>query len=364
VKQSDCLLVIISGETLRRPWCVGEIVTAHQSNIRMFTLDIKGGAETNVSELLAKFTPEQRDFGTYFFELRPFGIMPDMIKPALEFLLNQTMLTLNMKTTKGLIWFVKEIVKTSTTGRKSSRPTIGSIISFRSKNKELADQANSGAILVMSDFGNIECTASAHLLRWMLQEKLQDEVAVDLDIPDEDFTAAVSAEKLRTVMCCIMTSSKTSAQQLARLAVLYAARPAVKAIAVIVADKFDFPDQAFYKDLEGGTASFSTQLADELPVGMSGKDVAAALRTLFSGIAVFVNVAFASGTILNASVKNVAARVKDVWMTPTALQMVGGTFVTLQTSRKHAAQTTSAAGAAVATPKIHAEGSERSIVST
>lgn len=83
--------------------------------------------------------------------------------------------------------------------------------------------------------------------------------------------------------------------------------------------------QEWFAALEAGAnKDISANLQLYLPDEITLSDVAAGVRRIFRGIAKFINVAYASRTVLDASMNTLAGCVKDSWRVTAAAQLENG----------------------------------------
>jgi len=357
VKQSNCLLVMMSGETLCRPWCAGEIVTAHHCKIRMLPMRLCDDGEvwTRMSSI-----EQDQLVQDQFQVLRPHGINLDHIHPAFDALLQKAPMELPLIRGSRDLWkAVRAIAAATMTGealnnagavastnsgvagmtgscdsRKSGSvtgttvgrvPSLGIMNGLMSLGAGKAD-VSSSKTLIMCDGQSSEAAAAAHFIRQMLQERLQVQIDTDMDMNAEAFEAAIRLDTILSVLFVAHpVATMRSGLQLSRLAMLYKIRPQAQTLAVVVGDSFVFPDQEWFAALEAGAnKDISANLLLYLPDEITSSDVAAGVRRIFRGIAKFINVAYASRTVLDASMNTLAGCVKDSWRVTAAAQLENG----------------------------------------
>jgi len=328
VKQSENLLVILSGETLCRPWCIGEIVTAHHCNVHMVPLRV--GCASEVADETDKFVSltgaEKQAIFSGFEVLRPFGILPEHVEPAVEHLLKKAALSLSstctttefrdtvMKLgvefqTKGLLEPIVDPVawcKRRMTGKaKRDSFTVSKVAS------------GAGTVLIMSEPGNPDAAAAGHFIRIVLQETLQDDIGLDVDVDDDNFSEAMKSGGLRAIIWVVMASTFSSAGQLARLTIVYHHRPQAQVLPVVIGDGITFPTKNYVDALVDEELELSPELAKKLDMkGLSSQQTAVAINRVFNSIATFVNIQQAEKTVLHAQIQRLSGRVKAAWDVP------------------------------------------------
>jgi len=351
VKQSRCLLVMMSGETLCRPWCAGEIVTAHHCNVRMLPMRLSGD-----EEIWSSLSVMEQDklIQEQFQVLRPHGINLDHIQPAFEALLQQPAMELALLDGTKNLWKAVRWIAASATGELTG--IVGAVRSIKSGSSERSgasgervgergrgstsighissltglvanlSETRTAKTVIMCDGGSPEAAAATHFIRQMLQERLQEQVDADLDLSLQSFEEVVRSDVMLSVLFVASPASTLrSGSQLARLALLYKIRPLAQTLAVVIGDSFVFPDQEWFEALEAGTKKdISAELRLHMPPELTPLDVSAGVRRIFKGIAKFINVAYANSAVLDASLSTLALCVKDSWVVSAAAQLEHG----------------------------------------
>jgi hypothetical protein len=171
-------------------------------------------------------------------------------------------------------------------------------------------------ILFISDDMDPEAAAASRLLKMMIQEMIQTQVALDLTLDNEAYLALLHGAAAVST-CCILTSgSLTAERQLARLAVFFQVHPQNCVFPVLIGETFCFPSETYYDDLErkGGSWASADAATEAFScacgVPVTPGQVKGALIQLFQSIANFVNVPYANEASLCVQVKTLVGKVR------------------------------------------------------
>jgi len=312
VKQSKAVVVILSGETLCRPWCVGEVVTAMQCQIPLVPVTLSNHGVQVVDKSQSLSPEELQDVYGKFDELRPFGINVEDIFPAVQEFLKLTPVNLDFTDSfqldSGFAKIIAQIGKV-TQGTRELNMFSGS------------KAASVGEVLIMADPLDSEALASARVLKMAMQEMLLKEITMDVALSAADFKNMIEEKKVKCILIALTSKTLTSVPVLGRLALLAALWPEAKVSPVLIGDSFPFPDASYYSGLvsENLSCPFQTDASATIKTGLElskalsesvaadieldGAHVAAALQRLFKAVAKFVNVPYANETVLKLSIR-------------------------------------------------------------
>jgi len=311
VKNSTAVLVILSGETLCRPWCVGEIVTAYHCNIPMQCVTIGSKRSVPSQSTVDKWlTLDEQGMQALFgkFEiLRPHGICLEDVAPAMKKCLEKMPLHLKLadqdsfEATLGVV--LSELCL--------QRPALVQLNQVQQAKSQQGSTSASltGDFLLMSDVHDSEATAAARVLKLLIQGKTQKQVVLDAALSLADFKKFLQCQSASCIICWLITSqTMKSPVQLARLALLFKLWPTCVVAPVLIGDALFFPDGKYYEALEktggelGPGAKEQLSKLAEAPVELS--EVAGAVRRVLENIAYIVNVAHANEAMLNVAVNS------------------------------------------------------------
>lgn len=321
VKLSRCVLVIMSGETCCRPWCVGEIVTAHQMKIPMLSVTLDG--ERGLSDDRWQTLSKEELVGLYgkFEVLRPHGIALDDVAPAIQCLLEGAPIVFDLSSTgvleEGISYLARFV------SGKNTKPLVPKLAISTSTHSTLGDSKEKGKpishgeVLLLCDHDDCEALAAARTLKMLLQEMLQRDAVLDFSLSPSEFRCF--AESRLPSLWIVTAGSLKCAPQLASLAALYRCHGAREVVPLIVGESFPFPGNDFIKQLAQGDGplqgkTFRGKTLEDFGFAHAGhalscQDVSMAVENVFKNIAVFVNIAYASESVLRLSVRKLAERV-------------------------------------------------------
>lgn len=308
VKQSRALVIILSGETLCRPWCVGEVVTAHLCKIPMQTVTI------GVSDAPKAFKDhfESLDesgmkalFGKFDL-LVPHGISYENIVPAIQHALETPTIHLNLRgmDSDELGLKLTRLAPRTSSAVKRSPSDVDDMMGRRTSASKQSGKAD---MLLLSDLCDVEAVAAARVLKLVIQKKTQQQVALDFQLDIKEFKEVLRSEQCKHVLLLLTAGTLQSPSQLGRLAVLSKIRPGFLACPVVIGDAFAFPDETIFSGLTQDNAFNDGATSAALNAGIRGLDVARALRLALGSIACYVNVPYANEHVLLVAVDNVLA---------------------------------------------------------
>eukprot|EP00930_Biecheleria_cincta_P091975 TRINITY_DN816_c0_g1_i4.p1 TRINITY_DN816_c0_g1~~TRINITY_DN816_c0_g1_i4.p1 ORF type:complete len:1626 (-),score=295.71 TRINITY_DN816_c0_g1_i4:39-4916(-) len=318
VKQSRSLIIILSGETLCRPWCVGEVVTAHLCNIPMQTVTIGISDEsTTIKDKWQNLDAAGMKalFGK-FDVLVPHGISYDSIVPSIQHALETPTIHLNLRSAESEELDKKlaslalrtpvnadsEVMMTvRRTPVNADSEVMMTVRRTMSQSPTLAD------MLLLSDSSDVEAVAGARVLKIAIQRKTQQQVALDFQLDFHDFKKLLQSDRCKHVLLLLTAGSVQGYSQLGRLAALARIRPGFLPCPVVIGDAYAFPDERVFAALAEGTGFEDATTSAELNLGIKGIDAAHALQAALQSIACYVNVPYANEQGLLVAVDNVLA---------------------------------------------------------
>jgi hypothetical protein len=345
VKESNMLVVIMSGCTLCRPWCVGEIVTADRCGVPIQTIMCSSGKSKpcDYRDSWTHLTEKEmlRVLGS-FEQLRPYGIACEDIVPVLNRVAEmpclridladsadikaavKTLLSRNIRNNQAEL--IKETEETSmsrtlSTGSTDTAWGVGSTDTalFSSSASNRGGQA---CILLLSDHADVEATASARIVKIYMQKLLQMTVDLSVAMPVDIFARKVYDSSYRVVMFQVSDQTLKCTQQIAQYAFVHQVMPTTPVYIVHIGASF-IPLENDYLDTlratgepfaDGdGTACAESNFASEVGVKGIGVDVVeAALRYAYgTNIATILNISHAEEKILERSVHTLGNTVQQ-----------------------------------------------------
>lgn len=368
VKITECLLVLLTGETLCRPWCAAEIITAAQLGIVLVpcTLGISAEFESDSKDRYQTLNSAglEQLFETFDI-LRPHGIPVEEAKTAFDVLLSLECLHLNLSEASDVMdkiellaniahltsgsksicrWFVSErsartsqqkLVSQALQSRKqrtvarSSMQNWGRHLSQRVSQGMSVLHTGSSIVptfsggnggeksqahkwMIISDNTDFEAISAARYIKTILQVSLQTEIT--LDVKMSTIVIEDDIDSFSVFLFLLTIGTLSSATQLARLTLLTSIKPAVNVKPVLITDAFRFPDESYYRSLETNGGLFGESASEifshRAGLDISCKDVVKALRSVFQNISTFVHVPVASEKLLHASISQMIERVQ------------------------------------------------------
>ena len=330
VRASRGMLVVLTGETLCRPWCIGEVVTAHLCGVPMHPLTFSERGGPGGADKFLTMSAEQREEVFHSFEvLRPFGIPLDRVAEAVEALLSCDMLKLLVQQRGGLESAVQEISKVVGRHQRKSQSLVGTSTFglWRVSSATMDDVLSGGGcrILVSTDPQDHEACACSHILRLSLQAKLQESVFMDFVMEPAEYISTITSKELNVIIWVATPSTMKSPKQLGRAGLLLRVRPRAQLLLLIIGEGFTFPTTAFYDGLASGhNGLYESDLTKATGYAVTPVDVCAALRVIFAGIAIFINIPAIDEAMLNLSMDKVISRLKTMPPLQPEEQLSGG----------------------------------------
>lgn len=303
VKKSRVFLLLLSGEVLSRPWCGGEIVTAHQCGIPFACCVSDVGRKATTPQVLLA-----RDFDQYynlsgaavteffrdFILLVPYGIIVKHLTSAYDFLSKQEVLYFELQDHSRIIQECQNILKMGRRPCTCSTWTymagVDSSVSFRNLNKIPPTS-------ILCDPKDREAIASARFIAVFLRHLTQQEISLSPCFSDNFYERHIAI-----LVVCMGARVIHDVGFLILLERVFSHFPTIGLIPVRISDTFTYPDSDYYKNL--GT-TFDVHSAD---INLSS--IVTCLQILFETIAVPINVGYATQRVLDASVKGLLRRIR------------------------------------------------------
>lgn len=318
VKQSKHLVVLLSGETLCRPWCVLEVVIAHQHRVPLHpvTFRMDGGASKEPVDKWQTLSEDEILVQYGRFEvLRPYGVLPEYIAPAFRVLLEQDVVNMCFNTFdqlhSGVEALLDQMRSKSLKGFRAMA-TVDRVLSKAVERSSAVERSGlKGPVILLTDPCDTEAIAGARVLQAMLKQSTQLGTDLDIGASSSGFEHRLLQLEPMVVFWLITPGSLSSTQQLLRLTLTYNVRTGAQVIPVIVGDSFTFPDEAFYERLAAGQDDGLRKALGEAVAVVTAQDTVGALRRMFKSIAVHANVSHASEKQLQVVIDSMSARTKS-----------------------------------------------------
>jgi hypothetical protein len=254
VRNSKNVAVLLSGATLTRPWCVGEIVTAKQCGINVVPVVLR--RSTGTVDALQSLSIDSFDDAVQHMcvKLAKYGISGDMIRAALDDFLQTPPVLINVQggdaeIQEGIRNLVSNL-NTSQHGAKRRQhlsPKVSSIYArfFCSSSTCLINTSDCGLrrsgcnspsnkpyAYISGDPTDHEAFSASYVLKLKMQQQLQEPVFMDAACSDQDVSRLITSMNHGRVVVLLTRGSFSSVQQLARLALLHR-RPNVHVLPVL-----------------------------------------------------------------------------------------------------------------------------------
>lgn len=241
VRNSKNVVVLLSGATLTRPWCVGEIVTAKQCGINVIPVVVVR-QQTETIDVLQSLSSDGHDKAVQdmCIKLAKYGISEDMIRSALAEFLQTPSALINVQGGEAEIQEgIRNLVSKLNRSQRSGDPKVRSMYSrFFSSSPSLNNtsditlrrtdytrfshsQSNLPYAYISGDPTDHEAFSASYVLKLKLQKQLQEPVFIDAACSDEDASCLIASMHHGRVVVLLTRGSFTSAQQLARLVLLH-----------------------------------------------------------------------------------------------------------------------------------------------
>lgn len=241
VRNSKNVVVLLSGATLTRPWCVGEIVTAKQCGINVIPVVVVR-QQTETIDVLQSLSSDGHDKAVQdmCMKLAKYGISEDMIRSALAEFLQTPSALINVQGGEAEIQEgIRNLVSKLNRSQRSGDPKVRSMYSrFFSSSPSLNNtsditlrrtdytrfshsQSNLPYAYISGDPTDHEAFSASYVLKLKLQKQLQEPVFIDAACSDEDASCLIASMHHGRVVVLLTRGSFTSAQQLARLVLLH-----------------------------------------------------------------------------------------------------------------------------------------------
>lgn len=243
--------VLLSPQLLSRPWCAGEIVTAHRNSVTIIPLACEGFVcpkDEELGSIIERWSEDEA------VRLLSFGVSGPMVIEAYRHLLALPRLEMPscapMHIKKCAVWSLAECAGLVTLG--SSSMSLSSLSSLskpwqllRSPSLLLSEVA--ATVLVAGNIGDAEALAACEILQCMLKQHLY----LAVDVLYNVFEAKGASERGRIFIPVLsrgLLSEKVFAEEV--LALFQEGQPVPHVLPVAADPSFQFPAAAFYKKLE------------------------------------------------------------------------------------------------------------------
>lgn len=327
VKSSECLLVLMTGETLCQPSCGGEIVTATLVGIPVVPITV-ACTSFNTSDFKDRYQQLCRDELCDSFEvLLPHGINVDDIVESFEALLSLESLHLNpvdrvglddhfdllesvsklFRSTNQFTSFIGEKARASelklrvqvliSTACRSSRSSAnldaaGGRPSSRQKSSNINQDTpvkQKDAWFIIAETIEFEAAAAARFLKHFLEVEFAVEASSNLDVSVENFAQCI--QHYKAFLWLLTDKTLRSSTNCSCLESIFQARPNAVVLPVVIKDGFRHPDESF----------------------ISSSESAVCLRKVFQNVPFLsLHVGTASSNILKTSITQLVQRVQSM----------------------------------------------------
>jgi len=318
VKQSKIVVVILSGATLSRPWCLGEIAQAVLSSIKMFPvtfLATMNGLISIGNDATPK-TEQEISQMDGIATLYPFGISISAIHRGIAELLKRAPWLIPLNSTGGFENAVRGMCdEMSTLVAQTLMTRWVSYYFDKSQGDPPANDTVDPKTWLLTNHDSKEALAAAQVIKLLFQKMTLMEVVLDVGYSAATFLAAIvsgpSKGERPSVIFTLTEGTLTNAKQMVRGVLLRRHRRA-HFIPVILGDSFAFPSQDFYDAFsKSGGPCGPTAAADLLEAAgeaVSPDDVAKTLQRIFASLAIVANVPGASEAMLKQIINTMIFR--------------------------------------------------------
>jgi ABC-type glycerol-3-phosphate transport system substrate-binding protein len=329
VKRSQSMVVLLSGQTCSRPWCVGEITTAHLCGIPMKGVKVKDDGFLDQWSSLKE--QELAELSKSFWELAAYGMELSDIRPAIECLLRtEPFRVMNPDRTWRLEELTPEIVTWANEIAQKGEmlQVVGFVSALRvptvafipASVPVVLPKTGRMTLLAVTDDDDIEARAAAHVFQMLLQNISFEKLTLDFKLSSDELVGLKSSDA-RSLMTIFMVSagSLNSPVQLAKLSSWRRSTPDHRTLSVITIGSFQFPSKSDLHQLALGEqrlseADLQSACRKRLispPVKLV--DVARSLQHAFAAsVTVSVDMQLASEDTLGLGIRFLAERVSVV----------------------------------------------------
>jgi basic membrane lipoprotein Med (substrate-binding protein (PBP1-ABC) superfamily) len=274
---TETLVVLHSGDVLTRPWCVGEITTAHVNKIRMVPIMFPG------------ITPPCEDFIDNFRSHVPditcltnHGVDADMVKIALRFLKNRQPIELRGPMNQTII---------SNLGLSLASDISSGVLG------PIQDEMPLGAeVAILADGGNFEAMASAIILNRILVPHTAHDARLIPHILPKGSPLPKTVKKL-----VVLVTTGIFQQRYILQALGVAAANKVTTVLAIADQDFKFPTQDSLQEMR----QFLDLFSDDTDA------VVNTVEEIFTEVGVLFQTSAANEEILELKAVDILARVSD-----------------------------------------------------
>jgi len=299
------LIVLLTGDTLHRPWCAAEIATAHATHQKAVALMTSSFVEPNSDEI----EPDTIEKYLHVSDVKlvELGITNLAISRAFTWLLSDSMQAVKMDPLlSGLSRFRQAVRDSVEAGRvpRLSPSVVVTRLSMKKLPQSMGMSVKStqvlqpGMLVISSLPGSDEATAAAGILaaklRGQVMEFVKPGICVLADVEAQDDEVMEAVSKAHAVLVVLSLGSLRSPQQLQVILHTQKAAGAVEVVPILTSS-FRFPDRTFYEQ-------------ELRPVYAHAAALSEALRCFFKHIAVGL-ATDASDHVLDAQCRDVAGRI-------------------------------------------------------
>jgi len=255
------LIVYMTRDVLRRPWCAGEITTAYKAKVKVTRVVTHTFTPPEGRSLLQPFDNYMDQIGKEFMEA---GIIEKDLVAAFKWVLSDAIPVVHVKEallgTQKLVNVAQELLSMNIQRKKVLPPVVTPPSS--------AARPSAGAILISTQVGDEEATAVAGIVSVLLQEwalnhtrhaffVLSDIAEISADtMPVSGLQDIISISRATVV---ILTGGSLASKQLSSILVATEAMQSTQSHDVIsvATPQFSFPSDTYYNStlaqvLEGG----------------------------------------------------------------------------------------------------------------
>lgn len=295
VHDSRCLILVLSGQTLSQPHCVGELVMASRAKVQIVPClteyNSKGFFDTH--QLMSE-DQLQHLFHDLEVSLKSSAMYTEDFQQCFASLLTLEMVALNVfqsgEFDSGLEAVVEHIYP-SHLRFVIVQKGLGKLLNF--KPQTLSDQLSSSCVcecknpeksswFLMADPCDFESGAAARTLQFLM--KPWGHVEFDLGLSCHDIEAYLEQNNFEVILVLLNRTSLEHAEYLARLTYVQHALPDISMKPVIFCKSIPHPTTKFYEELAESGSLFG-ETADDMFSKASGRimtklEVSEALRSI------------------------------------------------------------------------------------
>jgi len=263
VGDSDSVVALMSSELFLRPWCMGELVTAHRRHVH--TIPVKFPNCGSISDEFIENYAEHVDITC----LSPFAITLDMVQAMLQFVREKPTVVMPSILSTGAVHDVSESIERSLQGKAAD-----AVAQRRSATVGELGAATSATNVVVADHTNLESVATALVLvRYVRVDTSEISMIPHLLECGEDMPEKAA--------CCVFILTNGAFSEPFFVKAMMKA-VGTRFLPIIADDSFRFPSKAMLDEIE---ATAGTRLK---PHGIEEdpEEIVVVIANLFKEIAV------------------------------------------------------------------------------